>query len=280
VREGLLPAFSFLARRDAYTELVMEQLPLFYEQGRLTSARRSGSSRASYTSFLRPLVFAALPGAVGRRAFLLAGWSALFGLLALQQLRYANDWAAVGCVGVALLLARGGDRLRARGVGEAAARRLAVVAGVILWLPALPRYFVPLAEPTLAFLRGELAGIDRALLSIEGTQQRFAETWRRRRGPAATSPDPYGIAPAIGHALHWAASRAAPWIPSALHPSREFLAVHCFFETPSEQRLALAERLRTPFVLTAEEGGASVASLAQRLHEDGSERRGPVERLS
>jgi len=150
--------------------------------------------------------------------------------------------------------------------------------GVILWLTALPRYFVPLAEPTLAFLRGELAGVDRALLSIEGTQQRFAET------VAAATPGPgcdaaagpaYGILahPAIGHALHWAASRATPADPFGPYIGREnYLAVRRFFETPSEQEgLALAERLRTPFVATAEEGGTSVASLAQRLHrEDGS----------
>jgi dolichyl-diphosphooligosaccharide--protein glycosyltransferase len=281
VRAGLLPAFAFLARRDAYTELVMEQLPLFYEQGRLTlGAAEQRLAGFAYLVPFVPLVYATLPGAgaVRARAWLLAGWSAIFGLLALQQLRYANDWAAAGAVGAALLLARGCDALLGRGVGPAAARRLAVAAGVILWLPALPRYFVPLAEPTLAYLRGELAGVDRALLSIEGTQQRFAET------VAATTPGPgcdaatgpaYGILahPAMGHALHWAASRATPADPFGPYIGREnYLAVRRFFETASEaEGLALAERLRTPFVLTAEEGGASVASLVQRLHrEDGS----------
>lgn len=279
VREGLLPAFSFLARRDAYTELVMEQLPLFYEQGRLTlGAAEQRLAGFAYLVPFVPLVYATLPGAgaARARALFLAGWSALFGLLALQQLRYANDWAAAGCVGAALLLARGGDALVARGVSARAASRIAAAAGLLLWLPALPRYFVPLAEPTLAWLRGELAGVDRALLSIEGTQQRFAETVAAATpGPGCDDGPTYGILahPAMGHALHWAASRATPADPFGPYIGREnYLAVRRFFETASEaEGLALAERLRTPFVLTAEEGGADVASLVQRLHRaDGS----------
>jgi dolichyl-diphosphooligosaccharide--protein glycosyltransferase len=292
VREGLLRALSFLFRRDAYTELVMEQLPIFYEQGSLSLA--AAERRLAGFVYLVPFVPFAFWAAGGAgesraRALFLGGWSALFGLLALQQLRYANDWAAVGSVGVALLLARGGDWLLTRGVPKPTARRLAVAAGVMLWLPALPRYFVPLASPTLAYLRGDLAGIDRALLTIEGTQQRFAEL------VAVATPGPgcdevagpaYGILahPAIGHALHWAALRATPADPFGPYIGREnFLAVRHFLETPSEQEgLALAGRLRTPFVVTAEEGGTNVASLAQRLHrEDGSASAGKphVERL-
>jgi asparagine N-glycosylation enzyme membrane subunit Stt3 len=289
-REGLLPALSFLGRQDAYTELVMEQLPIFYEQGRISLA--AAERRLAGFVYLVPFVpFAFGPfsrsGASRARGLVLAAWSALFGALALQQLRYANDWAPVGCVGSALLLARGADWLRARGMGQATAR--AVVAGALLWLPAIPRYFVPLVRPTFAYARGDLAGVDRALLSIEGTQQRFAEA------VAAATPEPgcddprgpaYGVLahPAIGHALHRTARRATPADPFGPYIGQEgYRAVRRFFETPSEEEgVGLADRLRTPFVVTAEEGGDAVETLAQHLHrEDGSATRGRphVERL-
>jgi hypothetical protein len=213
----------------------------------------------------------------------------LFGALALQQLRYANDWAPVGSLGAALLLARGADALRARGLGERAVRGLAVGAGVALWLPALPRYFVPLSEPTVAHWRGRLAGVDRALLSIEGTQQRFAEAVAgSTAGPGCEleAPPAYGILahPALGHVLHYVAGRATPADPFGPYIGREnYLAVRRAFETDSEaELLATAERLHTPWLATAEEGGETLETIAQRLHRgDGSasSARPHVERL-
>ncbi len=284
LRDGIRPAFSFLAKTDRYTSRVVEQLPLFYEQGRHSLA--AGERRMGWFVYLVPFVplaFVAGANQAGRgpRALFLVAWSVLFGALALQQFRYANDYAPAGCVGFALLLARGGDWLRSRGASVRAAHGAALLAGVVLWSPSVPRHFVPSAQPMAWHWRGQLAGVDRALLSIEGTQVRFAQQLAELTPglacDASARPPAQGILahPAIGHVLHHVAERATPADPFGPYIGKQnYLAVLRFFESESEaEALAIAERLRTPFVLSAEEGGEQPGRIVQRLHrEDGSAR--------
>ena len=284
VLESAGRAAGFLARDDAYTGLVVEQLPLFWEQGALRAA--AGERRLGYYAYALPLVplvwllLPAPPAFAARRALLFA-WSVLFGLLALQQFRYVHDFAPAACVAFAAALGEGARALAARGVPRRAASLAAVLAGVALWAPTWPRYWAPNVETTLAHLRGAYAGVDRALLSLGGSQLRFAQALA-----AATPPTPgcdatlerpaYGVLahPAIGHVLHYSARRATPADPFGPYIGSENLArVMAFLRAEDEaEALALAVALDTPFVVTAEEGGdAAPASMAHRLHrQDGS----------
>jgi dolichyl-phosphooligosaccharide-protein glycotransferase len=290
--EGVLRAAGFLARADDYTGLVVEQLPLFWEQGELRAA--AGERRMGYYAYLlpfTPLVWLLVPGRpeLQARRHLLFAWSVIFGYLALQQFRYVHDLAPAACLAFALALAEGARWLRERGVARRTAAGLAVALGTLLLAPAAVRYYAPNLEPVRAHLLGRLTGVDRALLSIGGTQLRFAQAVA-----ALTPPTPgcdgsedvpaYGILahPAIGHVLHYTGQRATPADPFGPYIGRENFAraVRFLMTDDEEEAVAIAEALRTPFVVTAEEGGdAASASMAHRLHRDDGSKVGEADHL-
>lgn len=283
--EGVLRAAGFLGRSDDYTGLVVEQLPLFWEQGELRAA--AGERRMGYYAYLLPFtplvwLFVSGPAALAGRRQLLFVWTLVFGYLALQQFRYVHDVAPAACVAFALALAEGARWLSARGVAAPAASALGVGVGALLLAPAAVRTYAPQLEVTRAHLRGDLVGFDRALLSIGGTQLRFAQAVA-----AATPPTPgcnasedvpdYGILahPAIGHVLHYAGQRATPADPFGPYIGRKNFAKALRFlvSEDEEEAVAIAEALRTPFLVTAEEGGdAAPLSMAHRLHRDDGSR--------
>jgi dolichyl-diphosphooligosaccharide--protein glycosyltransferase len=281
---ALRSVFEFLTRSGGYTAQVLEQLPLFYGQGGTSWA--AGERRLAYFAYLvpfTPLAFVMRSGDDARRpAFLLLfGWTLVLGFLTLQQARFANDYAPAASVGWALLLRQAGRFLAGRR-GPRLALAIAVSLGALMLAPTVPAHFYPSAWLTLVYLRGDLAGMDRGLFSVGGTQTRFAQTVA-----AVTPPTPgcdttrdaptYGILahPAIGHSLHYTAHRATPADPWGPFSGPEnWDAVNRFLRTESEEEaLGIAKRLGTPFVLTAEEGEAPSAAVAQRLQrEDGSAR--------
>lgn len=282
VLEGLRPALEFLTKSDAWGSSVHEQLPLFYARGELRAA--AGQRWLGGLAYLLPVIPLAFVPLLERRelrwvAVLAIAWSLLFGALAFSQVRYANDYAAVGSLGGALLVAQA-SQLIARKTWPCARPVLATLGGLLLLAPVWPRYFAIALDASLA-ARAQGGDVDRALLSLQGTQLRFAERVRELTpqspgcGPEAGRPD-YGILahPAIGHVLHYVARRATPADPFGPYiGQRNFdLMRRAFAATSEDEILRIAEQLQTPYLLTAADVGAEgPESVVQRLHrQDGS----------
>lgn len=276
---ALRVAFDFVTKTGGYTAQVLEQLPLFFGEGEIS--RAAGERRLGYFAYLvplAPLAFAQASGDRERRAalLLLFAWTLVLGILALQQVRYAHDYAPAGSVAFAMLLQQAG-RWVTRRRAPRAAPAFAVLLGALLLWPTVPAHFAPSAWLTWTYLRGGLAEMDRGLFSLGGTQTRFAQTVAAVTPPTpgcdtTTDVPSYGILahPAIGHSLHYTAHRATPADPHGPFSGQEnWDTVSRFLTTESEdEAVAIAERLHTPFVLTAEEGQDDPAAIAQRLHRD------------
>jgi len=273
-REALLPALAFVGQREPWSALNAEQRPLFRSgaQGWLAPLAHYGG--LAYAIPLLPL--AALARARDRRvrepARVLALWTAGFGALALAQLRYGNELAAPASVAAALGVREAWRALAGR--PRAALARAALAAWVAL--AALPLVALPIARARLPAPAAAGDG-DPRLATPAGTLDRFAETLRAVTPETGGFDDPatapaYGVLapPNVGHALRWGAQRALAadnFGPYA--GSRHFQEARAFSWLESEaEAVALAERLRARFVVTAEYGAMPPRSLAARLHRD------------
>jgi 4-amino-4-deoxy-L-arabinose transferase-like glycosyltransferase len=281
VREGVARALAFVGQEDTWTSRVAENLPLFYAQGTLQRAAGEGRMGGfAYLIPLLPLAFALRAREPERaaRARLLVAWTTLFGALAWMQVRYANDFAPAACAGFALLLAALAGALARRGLPARAAAGVALALGAALFAPALTRFWIPFATPSVDAARGRLPQGDRALLSVEGTQLRFVE-----RVAALSPPETSCLAqearpaagvlahPTLGHVLHYVAGRATPADPFGPYGVREtYLAAMQFLDATDESvAVQIAERLRTPWVVSSEEGWmGQPTSVAGRLQRD------------
>jgi|AP95_1055475.scaffolds.fasta_scaffold02968_2 asparagine N-glycosylation enzyme membrane subunit Stt3 len=285
IREGLLHALDFVAKRDDWGDTVQEQLPLFFFEGRLTGL--GGLIRMGGFAFLIPLVpvaFALLDRrpALRNQARFLCAWSLLLAALALYQMRFANDFAPVACVGFALLLSMAAEGLAAHTrLSRPSASVLAWVVGGALALPSFALALTPLAAASLSHLAGSPSPHDRALDSIAGTQFRFAQ-----RVYDSTPVQPgcrpydsreerphYGVLahPALGHVLHLVAERPTPADPFGPYiGDANYRKVIRFLAAPNEaDALALAADLKTPFVATAAGiGSRADFPMDHRLHQD------------
>jgi hypothetical protein len=274
-RAGLGRALAFLAAGDDYA--VLEQLPLL-PFGR-PGARRGAEASLGFAVYLVPLVPLALLArarepALRAAALALAGWAAVSGALALAQVRYANDFLPVGCVGLALLVAAASAALARRAPRpRAAGLLLPPLLGAALLAPALPRPLRDLAG-SLAHLRGERPDRDRALATLDGSAARFAQAVRaatpETRGYFGGEPPEYAIlaSPGLGHALQYYARRPTPAdsFGPYIGPER-YRAVLAFFQLREEaQALALARGLGARYVATNDPGGATSPALVHRLH--------------
>ena len=224
IRDGLAPAFDFVTKQDHWGNTVLEQMPLFFAQGSIRGI--GGEMKMGYYAYLVPLVPLAFVMLEGRetlraRAIFLFAWSFVFAGLALYQVRFANDFAPVACVGFSLLLTASATALSRRtGLPLPVTGAAAIALGMILMLPALRFSLGPMAAASLSHLAGHSSKADRALETIGGTQFRFAERVRAvtrdqpgcRPGDAETTRPEYGILahPALGHVLHLVAERASP----------------------------------------------------------------------
>ena len=285
VRAAFGEGLGFLAADDGYTETVVEQLPLFFGEGAyslaVAHARMGGFA---YLVPLVPVVFALLARERARLALAiyLAGFGLLLSFLAFGQVRYVHDLAPLGCVAFAWCCFRGARVLAERLSLRAGQGALACGLAAILWLPSIPGFFGPLTGLLASGLRGDLAGLDRALLSVPGSQLRFAQLVEQATPGEGACPAGRGEAPAygvlahvgLGHALHYSGRRATPADPFGPYIGREnFAAVRAFFEAEREARAAaILEGLDTPYVATAADAlERSTHSMAHRLHAlDGS----------
>lgn len=282
---GLGTALEFLRASDGYTETVVEQLPIFWGYGSFSFS--IAHTRMGWFVYLMPLVPIALfrQRQRARESFIgwfLAGWSLLFGFLAVGQVRYVHDFAPVGGVGFALLLVGVADTLAARGIWPATRGALAACLAAGLLVPTLSGFYGPLAGLAWQGMRGELDAVDRALLSVSGTQLRFAQLVNRstdasgRCEPDGENAPAYGVLAhvGLGHALHYSGLRATPADPFGPYIGREnFAAVQEFNETTNEGRASqIMVQLSARYVVTAADSiPRSAESMAYRLHNnDGS----------
>lgn len=285
VRDGLAPAFGFLAQRDEVGSAIPEQAPLFSTGAE--SGLAVGMSRMGLFALLVPLaplaflVRSRVPGISDACRYLFA-WSVVIGVLAIQQVRYANDLAPVASVAFALLLALAAERLRDRGWSAATAAGAAVVGGGLLLAPASPAIFGTSGLETLRHLVGGAGDGDRALLTVRGTQHRFAQAVRAAT-PDTPGCDGTGARPdyailsplSLGHALHYVAGRATPADNFGPYIGWDnFRNVRRFFAAQSEgEALAVARDLGVEWVVTEEEGEEMLSSVGRRLHREGGNAR-------
>lgn len=285
VFDGLMTAIEFLGANDGYTETVVEQLPVFWGNGQLSLAiAHERMGLFVYMIPFTPFAFVRIARGEGMQfaARFLAGWVLLFGFLAVQQVRYVHDFAPAGCVAFALLLQWVAGR--ASVLVDLLPRHALVpwaMAGVLI-APTLPSFYLPVARLAVHGLQGDLAGIDRGLLSVAGTQLRFAQLVRAATDSTGTCQPGAGEAPTygvlahvgLGHALHYTAKRATPADPFGPYIGREnFAAVAEFMESTNEGQAAkIMKRLSAKYVATAADTAQrSPGTLAHRLHEnDGS----------
>ncbi len=290
VLSGLLPALSFITATDGYTETVVEQLPIFFAAGELSlGAAHAHMGLYVYLVVGVPFAYAYLierrAARADPRALFLAVWSLLLGYLAYQQVRYVHDYAPAGCVGFALLLGAAGRRISATGIAAGHGGLIALALGAICLAPAVSLYHAPAAALAWRGLRGALDGSDRALLSIAGTQVRFAQLVHRTTdavgtcaGPGGGSPE-YGVLAhvGLGHVIHHVAERATPADPFGpyIGPGN-FAAVARFMQSADEETgFEIARDLNARYVATAAEAIPNPEhSLAARLHADDGSARG------
>jgi asparagine N-glycosylation enzyme membrane subunit Stt3 len=272
LRDALAVGLGFVGKSDPWAARNAEQLPLL----RGGAAARLLAPLVYYGGFayaipLVPLAAIARARDPRRRepALVLAGWSAGFGLLAMLQVRYGNEFAAPGAIAFALALDEARRFLVGR-FGGRPGRALALALAVLLAGPlvALPAWRLPhwLARP--APLGDPLAA------SADGSLRRFGEAVRAATPEAPGFSDPtrrpsYGILcpPNIGHALRWSARRAmvVDNFGSYLDPPH-FAAAQGFYATRDEAAAAaVAEELGAPWVVTMEFGQGTPGSVSQRL---------------
>ncbi len=292
VRDAFVEGLAFLAADDGYTETVVEQLPLFFGEGEYSFAIAHARMGAfAYLIPLVPIVYFQLgrdareiDGSAARwpLAIYLGGFGLLMSFLAFGQVRYAHDLAPLGCVAFAWCCVRAARFVASRVGDRPGIGVLATAIAVVLWLPSIPGFFAPVTGLLWHGVKGDLDEIDRALLSVAGSQLRFAQLVESETPDAAQCLPTAGEGPelgilahvGLGHALHYSGSRATPADPFGPYIGRQnFAAVEAFFAARREERaVEIADQLRTPFIATAADAlERSPLSMARRLHEnDGS----------
>ena len=280
VRAGVLPGLDFVGMDSTSFGVVLELAPLFPLAGRVPA--QPASYYYGAFAFLIPVApLAALAAARDPRrraaALTLAVWTALYGALAIWQVRFGADYAPGGCVAFALLLA-GLTRVVVRGLGLRPAVGTALAVALALTLLAVPLRIdtLPRGRRSLGALLGDVYLGDRALATPHGSLVRFLEAVRRATPETSGFLDPrerpeYGVlVPSrIGHALHWVARRAsaADGFLGLVGPEN-FAAAARFYGVEDEaEALALAERLQAPYVITMHFPGTPPGAFASRLQQ-------------
>jgi hypothetical protein len=282
VRAILTPAAAFLTRTDLWGHANLEQRPLFPWLTR-TPLVHGRSATALYGGFalllpLAPLAALALARDPRRRrpALALAGWTTAFGILAIAQVRFGNDFSAAGSLGFALVLTGCRDAL-ARRLPSGVACALVLASALALLWPAIDAVHRPALERAISFARHPSLALAIVERSGNGSLRRFADTIRLAAPDAGAERDPFarpafGILapPNFGYALlsfarrATPASNAGPYVDPGIYAS-----VLAFYDAPSEAAaLAIARPLRARYVLTADHEGLEPPSLAFRLQRE------------
>jgi asparagine N-glycosylation enzyme membrane subunit Stt3 len=280
IREALGTALGFLAQADRVGAVTGEQNPLFGAWDRMPAARPT----YAWGWFVYAIPFApaaaawlglsprARPGTVAS-ALLLAGWVFFFGVLALDQRRYGNDFAPAfallfGVVAVRVM-ARLTSRLPASRLRAAARAIGVIVLGLALLWPAIHVVYGPRARASLNALQASGKPRPDVMRSVAYTLTRFMAEVRRvtpeTSGYMSPGPPPaYGVIahPNLGHALQYGARRAASTDPFWWYIGPEnWETSFAFLEARTEaDALRWARALKGRYVLTsADEDPRTVA---------------------
>jgi len=275
---------GFVSKQDEWAKTNPEQKPLFEPPWSAAQPRALG--RFGLYAYLVPL--APLLAGLGLRrragreaAALLVLWTAPLSVLALQQVRFAHDFAAPGSlVFAATLGALHGPLGRWLRLGPRAAGAALAALGLALLGPALAAIQIPKTRAMLEQLanRGS-AGLDGPSSGWESAV-RFAETIRRTTPETSGFLDArerpeYGLlVPAtLGHTFVYVARRPVPANNFGPYLDEEkFNEVRRFYRAVDEdEAVAIAERLEIRFVVTADSSWMHPQLLIYQLHHgDGS----------
>jgi dolichyl-phosphooligosaccharide-protein glycotransferase len=275
---GLSSGVGFVTKSDLWAAGNPEQQPLF---GTIPSrVTRTPQERFGFFVYLIPLtpllVGLGLRGKALEARLLLLGWATALAWLALEQVRFAFDYAVPGSVVFAWTLAAGRDRL-ARHLTASVATALACAAGVGMAVPAFEAWHRPRVEAAWAALRN--GPRERRTLSPVASARAFGLTIQENTPETAGFLDPeerpaYAllVPPGLGHAMVYLARRlvAANNFGPYLDPEK-YADVKAFYAAAREEEaLAITERLGARYALTAEGTSLESPELEFRLHrEDG-----------
>jgi len=263
--EGL----DYLGKQEPWIARNFENVPIF--AGGSPAVAHSLFAYLAYLIPLGPLalLWRARERRVREPAILLAAWTSAFGLLAVSNARFANDFAPAAAVSFALVLAEAGQLLGRRRMSAP----VAVVLGLALLFPTLSR----LAAGTPQLLRSSRGGQTKyyGAATIHRDLYRFAEEVREATPATAGFLDPavepeYGIlcSPILGYILIRVGER--PVTATGFGPylgGQSVDATLRFYRLESEQRAyTLARRLGARYVVTSQEGRPRESMLLHRLH--------------
>ncbi len=283
-RQGVLPALEFLTMTDGVGQVTGEQSPLFELFGR--SPGRPAVLTWGYFAYLIPVAPLAALWAARRSdatpssraaAIVLAVWGAFFGVLAVLQRRYGNDFAPAASLLFSLLLCQLGQTLCSR-IRPVKWRRLAVVVlpaslVILLFWPAVAGIYTPRARVSWAAFSGGHWARAQAERSVAATLTRFAREVRRVTPETSAylrpgAPPEYGIIAHanIGHALQYVARRATASDPFWAYIGRENWDRSFAFQSAREESraLVLANELRGRYVVTMPD--APTGGIVSHLH--------------
>lgn len=270
LRAALAPGVAFLLGEDPWAPTNAEQKTLF----------ASGGARQLFGYFAYAIPVAALAVLARARdprlraaALGLALWTAALAVLALSQVRFANEFAPFGAVAFALGLAELHAALARRLPAVAAGAVATALAGLLLW-PAITEFHAPGFARAGALLSGDAEETGPHSLT------RFARAIREVTPETSGYLDElghpeYGVLckPSHGHVIQWVARRAtsANGFGPYLDPEK-YETVLEFFRTGSESRAyAIARELGARYVMTYAHEGLVAGRLAGLLHRlDGS----------
>jgi len=283
-RGGLMLAWEFMSMSDGVGAVTGEQLPLFDLGGR--SAVKPFKVVWSWWALLIPFVPMGVwlsarrhsSGSGARSgAWILIIWSAVFGVLAIVQRRYGNDYGPSAAVGLAIGFVWAVELLAARfALGRLrphAATAMAVGLVVATAWPALALFHVPRAQSSWLAVRGHARVGHGAHATIAWTLKGFLHDVRARTPETSgyyggESEPEYGVIahPNLGHAIQYEARRATATDPFWAYIGRENWArTHAFMASRDEdEALGLAEALHGRFVITMP--GLPNGSVMKRLH--------------
>jgi hypothetical protein len=215
-----------------------------------------------------------------------AAWTLALGALAVREVRFGPDFAPTASVAFALCFAEA-QRPLARWLpgGARSAAALAILVGAAAFWPPAAALYAPQLARTLAALRGDPPPRSRTSTSAFAALLEFGKAAGAATPETSGYLDPgaapeYGILvePTLGHALRWSSRRAVPADNFGPYLDAGKLAlVDRFFATASEEEaIGIAERLRTPYVVTAVHAALRrrPTLVQRRLHADDGSARG------
>lgn len=276
LRDALVTGTGFVSGQNLWAPYNPEQQPLFSSTPE--SLKRSPTARFGWFAFLVPLLPLLVASGLRQRqrresTLLLLIWTSVLTVLALQQVRFAHDLAALASLVFAGTLAALRGQIARVLPTRAASLAVFVLTVVLLW-PAFSGVHLPRAR---AAVREFQTGIDREgrKLSPQESETRFARSVRQATPETSGYLDDrlkpeYGllVPPSLGHSFLYSARRAVPAnnFGSYLDRGKLMDAERFYYHVDAVEAIEALERLGLRFVVTAAAAFTPPIPYAQRLH--------------